>query len=136
MRHRLTDIVRDTVVYGNLDDMYEGLKLMHEALLTRLGPLVTGPPMQTVDLPPKLKVRNLILGPISFIRNCSCNFRFESEQDGDLEIVEFNDRHGNRVLLFQNPSSDYETCAVVMCVHRGGRKKLINLRKTCSARDE
>ncbi|CAE7397670.1 Ankrd17, partial [Symbiodinium necroappetens] len=41
--HRLTDIVRDTVVYGNLDDMYEGLKLMH--------------------------------------------------QDGDLEIVEFNDRY-------------------------------------------
>jgi len=41
--HRLTDIVRDTVVYGNLDDMYEGLKLMHE--------------------------------------------------DGDLEIVEFNDRY-------------------------------------------
>ncbi|CAE7708352.1 unnamed protein product [Symbiodinium sp. CCMP2456] len=28
--HRLTDIVRDTIVYQNLDDMYKGLRAIHE----------------------------------------------------------------------------------------------------------
>ncbi|CAE7721494.1 unnamed protein product [Symbiodinium sp. CCMP2592] len=28
--HRLTDIVRDTIVYKNLDDMYKGLRAIHE----------------------------------------------------------------------------------------------------------
>ena len=91
-------------MYGNLDDMYEGLKLMHQASLTRLASL-RPVPVQTVDLPSRLKIRNLILGPVSFIRNRSCDFQSESEQDGDLEIVEFNDRHLCRGLL-QNQSSD------------------------------
>ena len=29
-RHRLTDIVRDTLSYDNLDDMFDGLRLIDE----------------------------------------------------------------------------------------------------------
>ena len=39
MRHRLTDVVRDTIVYGSLKDMYDGLQLMHEVALALLQPL-------------------------------------------------------------------------------------------------
>ena len=33
MRYRLSDVLRDTVVYETLDDMYEGLRFMDEELL-------------------------------------------------------------------------------------------------------
>ncbi|CAE7906123.1 Ankrd17, partial [Symbiodinium necroappetens] len=34
-RYRLTDIVRDTIIYESMDDMYEGLKFMDAACEAR-----------------------------------------------------------------------------------------------------